>query len=63
MPPLILVIAGAVCGGALMGLAFREVRRINDELERVRSSRMAEARIKPMPRLRQDPRTGAYRPE
>ncbi|WP_315834548.1 hypothetical protein [Bradyrhizobium prioriisuperbiae] len=63
MPPLILVIVGALGGTALVRWGLREARRINDELERARTARMAEARVEPIPRLRRDPVTGAYWPE
>ncbi|MGP8124092.1 MAG: hypothetical protein ACLP8B_26680 [Xanthobacteraceae bacterium] len=63
MPPLILVFAGALGGTALVRWAVREVRRINDELDRIRSAQMAEARVEPVRRLRRDPETGAYWPE
>jgi hypothetical protein len=63
MPPLILVLFGALGGTALVRWGLREVRRINDDLEQVRATRMAEVRIDPMPRLRRDPDTGAYWPE
>jgi hypothetical protein len=63
MPPLILAIFGALAGTALARWGLREVRRINDELERVRTGRMSQARVEPMPRLRRDPKTGAYWPE
>ena len=63
MPPLILVVAGAIGGTALVRWAMREVRRINDELDRIRTAPMAEARVEPIRRLRRDPKTGAYWPE
>jgi hypothetical protein len=63
MPPLILVIAGALGGTALVRWALREIRRINAELDNLRSPPMAEARVEPMRRLRRDPKTGAYWPE
>ncbi len=67
MPPLILVLVGALGGTALVRWGLREARRINDELERVRTARMAEARaqspMQSIPRLRRDPVTGAYWPE
>jgi hypothetical protein len=63
MPPLILVIAGVLGGTALVRWALREIRRINVELDNLRSPPMAEARVEPMRRLRRDPKTGAYWPE
>lgn len=63
MPPLILTVVAALGGAALVRWGLREARRINDELERLRSAPMAEARVTPIRRLRRDPVTGAYRPE
>ena len=63
MPPLLLVLVGALGGTALVRWGLREVRRINDELDRVRAAHMAEARVRPIRRLRRDPATGAYWPE
>ncbi|UTD25821.1 hypothetical protein [Bradyrhizobium sp. WD16] len=63
MPPLILTVVAALGGAALVRWGLREARRINDELERLRSAQMAEARVSPIRRLRRDPATGAYRPE
>ncbi|MDR3465335.1 MAG: hypothetical protein P4M07_05265 [Xanthobacteraceae bacterium] len=63
MPPLILAVAGALGGTMLVRWAMREVRRVNDELDRIRTAGMAEARVEPVRRLRRDPKTGAYWPE
>ncbi|MFG3756539.1 MULTISPECIES: hypothetical protein [Pseudomonadota] len=63
MPPLLLVLVGALGGTALVRWGLREARRINDELDRVRAVHMAEARPEPVRRLRRDPVTGAYWPE
>jgi hypothetical protein len=63
MPPLILAVFGALAGSALARWGLHEVRRINDELERVRAGHMAQARVEPIPRLQRDPKTGAYWPE
>ncbi|MBR1218121.1 hypothetical protein JQ557_09000 [Bradyrhizobium sp. U87765 SZCCT0131] len=60
MPPLLLVLVGALGGTALVRWGLREARRINDELERVRTAHMAEARVEPVRRLRRDPKTGVY---
>ena len=63
MPPLILVGFGVLGGTVLFRWSLREARRINDELERLRAARMAEAKGQPMPRLHRDPASGAYWPE
>ncbi len=63
MPPFMLVVAGALGGTVLARWAMREIRRVNDELDRIRTAHMAEARVEPVRRLRRDPKTGAYFPE
>ncbi len=63
MPPLILTVAAAAGAVALVRWGLRQAQRVNDELDRLRSARMAEARVAPIRRLRRDPVTGAYRPE
>lgn len=63
MPPFMLVVAGALGGTMLARWGMREIRRVNDELERIRTAHMAEARVEPVRRLRRDPKTGAYFPE
>lgn len=61
MPPLIAFVAAA--GGiAVVRWAYKTARRINQELEEVRSSIMAEPKPANIPTLRRDPVTGAYRP-
>jgi len=62
MPPLILVFASALGGTVLARWVMREARRVNNELDRVRSA-MAQPRSEPVHRLRRDPETGAYWPE
>ncbi len=60
--PLIVMLAGAVGGVALVRFAVRTIHRINRELEDIRMAQMperAEARVT----LRRDPVTGAYRPQ
>jgi len=61
MPPLILVVAGALGGTVLARWVMREARRVNDELDRVRAA--MQPRPEPVRRLRRDPKTGAYWPE
>jgi hypothetical protein len=53
-----------LAGAALVRLAIKEAQRINQELQDARLARMAEAmQAQPIPKLRRDPVTGAYRPE
>lgn len=61
MPPLIAV-AAAVGGIAVARWAYKTARRLNQELEQVRDSMLAEPRPADIPTLRRDPVTGAYRP-
>jgi hypothetical protein len=63
MPPLI-AFAAAVGGIAVVRWAYKTARRINQELEEVRSSILNEPQPQPakIPTLRRDPATGTYRP-
>jgi hypothetical protein len=63
MPPLI-AFAAAVGGIAVVRWAYKTARRINQELEEVRSSIFSEPQPQPanIPTLRRDPATGTYRP-
>ena len=61
IPPLVLWAIGALGAVALFKLAAREHRRINDELERVRSTPAEKAERASYRTLRRDPRTGVYR--
>jgi hypothetical protein len=63
MPPLI-AFAAAAGGIAVVRWAYKTARRINRELEEVRSAMFAEPQPRPanIPTLRRDPVTGAYRP-
>lgn len=63
MPPFMLVVVGALGGTVLARWAMREIRRVNEELDRIRTAHMAKARVEPVRRLRRDPKTGAYFPE
>jgi hypothetical protein len=61
MPPLIAFVAAA--GGiAVVRWAYKTARRINQELDEVRSAMFAEPKPANIPTLRRDPVTGAYRP-
>jgi hypothetical protein len=63
MPPLI-AFAAAIGGIAVVRWAYKTARRINQELEEVRSSILNEPQPQPatIPTLRRDPATGTYRP-
>jgi hypothetical protein len=57
--PLVKLALGALAGGAVVHWVAKEVRRINEELERVKN---ASADRQSLPTLRRDPRTGEFRP-
>jgi hypothetical protein len=62
MPPFI-AFAGVLGGLAVIRWAYRTAQRVNQELEEMRLSRVAEAaRTGEIKTLRRDPVTGAYRP-
>lgn len=62
MPPFV-AFAGVLGGLAVVRWAYKTAIRINQELEEMRLSRVAEAaRMGDIPTLKRDPVTGAYRP-
>ncbi|WP_024513718.1 hypothetical protein [Bradyrhizobium sp. Tv2a-2] len=62
MPPFI-AFAGVLGGLAMVRWAYKTALRVNQELEEVRLSRVAEAaRAGQIQTLRRDPVTGTYRP-
>ena len=62
MPPFI-AFAGVLGGLAMVRWAYKTALRVNQELEEVRLSRVAEAaRLGEIQTLRRDPVTGTYRP-
>ena len=62
MPPFV-AFAGVLGGLAVVRRAYKTAVRINQELEEMRLSRVAEAaRTGDIPTLKRDPVTGAYRP-
>ncbi|MGA7489170.1 MAG: hypothetical protein WBW74_19780 [Xanthobacteraceae bacterium] len=58
--PLIKVALGVLGAGAVVHWAVKEVRRINQELERVKTASAIDPRS--LPKLRRDPHTGEWRP-
>jgi hypothetical protein len=61
--PLIKLALGALGAGALVHWAVKEVRRINEELDRVKkASSIDPAAREALPTLGRDPRTGDWRP-
>ena len=62
MPPFV-AFAGVLGGLAVVRWAYKTALRINQELEEMRLSRVAEAaHLGNIPTLKRDPVTGAYRP-
>ncbi|MEK9279217.1 MULTISPECIES: hypothetical protein [unclassified Bradyrhizobium] len=62
MPPFV-AFAGVLGGLAVVRWAYKTAIRINEELEEMRLSRVAEAaRMGEIQTLKRDPVTGAYRP-
>jgi hypothetical protein len=62
MPPFV-AFAGVLGGLAVVRWAYKTALRINQELEEMRLSRVAEAaHMGNIPTLKRDPVTGAYRP-
>lgn len=62
MPPFV-AFAGVLGGLAVVRWAYKTAVRINQELEEMRMSRVAEtARTGEIQTLKRDPVTGAYRP-
>ena len=62
MPPFI-AFAGVLGGLAMVRWAYKAALRVNQELEELRLSRVAEAaRAGEIQTLRRDPVTGTYRP-
>jgi len=62
MPPFV-AFAGVLGGLAVVRWAYKTALRINQELEEMRLSRVAEAaHMGNIPTLKRDPVTGAYKP-
>jgi hypothetical protein len=60
IPPLVRLALGAVGTGVILRWVVKEVRRINAELDRVKSGSDPAVR-RSFPTLRRDPRTGEWR--
>jgi precorrin-4 methylase len=61
IPPLVKWAIAALGGAAAVHWAIREIRRVNEELDRVRAATPVEvAARKSMPTLRRDPATGEW---
>jgi hypothetical protein len=63
MPPVIVFAIGIVGAAALVRWCAREVRRVNADLDDVRArSAFEPVDRNALPKLKQDPKTGEYRP-
>ena len=62
IPPLVKWAAVALGGAAVTRWVVKEVRRINEELDRVRAAPATDSGAhKRLPTLRRDPKTGEWR--
>jgi hypothetical protein len=61
IPPLVKIVLGAIGAAAVIHWVVKEVRRVNDELDRVRAEPIDATTRRDMPTLRRDPRTGEWR--
>ena len=62
IPPLVKWAIAAFGGAAAVRWAVREIRRVNEEIDRVRAAPAVDAAArKSLPTLRRDPRTGEWR--
>lgn len=63
MPPVFALALGLMGTAVLVRWCVREVQRVNAELDEVRAEPVAEpADRERLPKLKQDPKTGEYRP-
>jgi hypothetical protein len=62
IPPLVKWAVAALGGAALVHWAVKEIRRVNEELERVKAQPAMDAPARRrLPTLRRDPATGEWR--
>jgi len=63
MPPVLALALGVVGAAALVRWCFKEMQRVNSELDAVRAKRPVEPVDRnALPTLKRDPQTGEYRP-
>ena len=63
MPPVLALALGVVGAAALVRWCFKEMQRVNSELDAVRAKRPVEPIDRnALPTLKRDPQTGEYRP-
>jgi len=62
VPAAVKLVLGAVGAAAVVHWVIKEVRRINDELDRLKAASVPEPVAREaLPTLRRDPRTGEWR--
>jgi hypothetical protein len=62
MPPIVVLALGALAAGAIVRREVKEVRRMNAELDRVKTGHAIDPVSREVPpTLRRDPRTGEWR--
>ena len=61
IPPLVKFALGALGAGAIAACAVKEFRRLNAELERMRTAPVDAVARQELPTLRRDPRSGEWR--
>jgi len=63
MPPLVVFALGVLGAAVVVRWCVKEVHRVNAELDEMRAKASAEPLDRnAMPKLKQDPKTGEYRP-
>ncbi|MEX0751673.1 MAG: hypothetical protein WD073_01955 [Xanthobacteraceae bacterium] len=63
IPPLVKWTLGALGAAAIVHWVVKEVRRVNDELDRAKAAKVRISKRESLPTLRRDPLTGEYRPQ
>jgi hypothetical protein len=61
IPPLVKFALGALGAGAIAAWAVKEFRRLNEELERMKTVPVDAVSRQELPTLRRDPRSGEWR--
>jgi hypothetical protein len=63
MPPVLALALGMFGAAALVRWCYREVHRVNAELDSVRAKATEPVDRNALPKLKRDPKTGEYRPD
>ena len=62
MPPVLVIVLGAIGVALAAKVISKEWRRANDELDRARTDAATAESRESLPKLQRDPVTGEYRP-